>query len=147
MMGTSLMTGDQKQILLIEAEPVLAEVTAFRLELLGYSVTTVGSAEDALLAVERNIPNLILTNLELPGLDALSLIEQLASDENTSEIPIIVLSMDADLDQVQTVYTAGAKDFLVVPFHPEVLEEKVARHVTGETTHTDDNSTLVESNA
>ena len=51
----------------------------------------------------------------------------MSSSEETSDIPIMVLSIDADLDCVAAMHKAGAVDFLLVPFHPEVLEEKVAK--------------------
>ena len=123
------MNGGTKRILLVEPEAVVADVTAFRLELLGYQVETVGTAEDALKSITEQLPDMMITDLVLPGLEGMGLIERLASDSETSHLPIMVLSVDADLDQVQTAYTAGAVDFLVVPFHPEALQEKVAKHL------------------
>lgn len=117
-----------KRILLIEPEPVLAEVTAFRLELHGYCVQTVGSAEEALRITSEEPFDMILMDLVLPGMDGHGLLEKLSSDESTSKIPVMVLSVDADLDQVQKVFARGAVDFLVVPFDPEALEEKVTKH-------------------
>jgi DNA-binding response OmpR family regulator len=122
----SPMTG-LKRILLVEPEPVLAEVTAFRLELLGYFVEKVSSAEDAFQKISDNKPDLVITDLALPGLDGVGLIERISSDQETSDLPIMALSFDADLDKVQAVHLAGAKDYLVVPFQPETLEEKVER--------------------
>ncbi|NJN22368.1 MAG: response regulator [Leptolyngbya sp. RL_3_1] len=78
----------------------------------------------------RPRPDMVITDLRLPGLEGVALIERLANDEQTSDLPIMVLSNDADLDQVQKVYRLGAIDFLVVPFHPEALQEKVARHLS-----------------
>jgi FixJ family two-component response regulator len=60
-------------------------------------------------------------------MDAVALIESLASQSGTNSIPIMVLSTDADLDRVAQVHQAGASDFLVVPYQPEVLQEKVVR--------------------
>lgn len=118
---------NRRQILLVEPEPVLAEVAAFRLELLGYRVTCVASGEEALGAIAQEMPDLLITDLVLPGLDGMGLIERLTTDEATSGLPIMVLSVDADLARVQAVYNVGARDFLVVPFHLEIFEEKVAR--------------------
>ncbi len=123
------MSQELKRILLIEPEPVLAEVTAFRLALHGYAVETVGTAEDALCKAAEVPFDMILMDLELPGMSGTGLLEELSSDEATSDIPVMVLSVDADLDQVQKVVSLGAVDFLVVPFDPEALEEKVAKHV------------------
>ena len=124
------MSDDMKRILLVEPEPVLAEVTAFRLELHGYAVETVDSAEAALRMTTETQFDMILMDLVLPGMDGPGLLERLSSDEATSNIPVMVLSIDADLDQVQKVVAMGAIDFLVVPFDPEALEEKVTRHLT-----------------
>jgi CheY-like chemotaxis protein len=116
-----------KSILLVEPEGVLAEITAFRLELLGYKVEVVASADEALKCVSKMMPDLIITDLVLNGANALGLLETLSSREDTKDIPTMVLSLDADLDRVTTVHQSGASDFLVVPFQPEVLQEKVAR--------------------
>jgi putative two-component system response regulator len=74
-------------------------------------------------------PDLVMIDLVLPGLDGASLVERLSSDEATSDIPLMVLSVDADLERVQTLYRVGAKDYLVVPYHMSVLEEKIAKHL------------------
>ncbi len=118
-----------KRILLVEPEAVLAEVTAFRLELLGYGVEHVTTAEEALEKTGQGELDLLITNLELPEMSGMALIERLSSDEETSWLPIIVLSLDADLDRVQAVHNAGACDFLVVPFEPEVLAAKVEQQM------------------
>lgn len=120
-----------KRILLVEPEPVLAEVTAFRLALHGYAVETVDSAERALQKATELAFDMILMDLELPGIGGTGLLEELSSDQATSDIPVMVLSINADLDQVQRVVAMGAVDFLVVPFDPETLEEKVTRHTRG----------------
>ncbi|MDA1055499.1 MAG: response regulator [Planctomycetota bacterium] len=116
-----------REVLLVEPEPVVSEVTAFRLELLGYRVICVESAEAALAKISVSIPDLVITDLVLPGLDGMGLIERLTTDERTSDLRILVLSLDADLSRVQAAYNVGARDFIVVPFHPEVLEEKVSK--------------------
>ena len=120
-----------REVLLVEPEPVVSEVTAFRLELLGYSVTCVDSAEAALAKIGDSLPDLVITDLALPGLDGLGFIERLMTAKETSELRILVLSIDADLSRVQAAHNAGAKDFIVVPFHPEVLEEKVGKILNG----------------
>lgn len=116
-----------RNILLVEPEPVVAEITAFRLELLGYQVQAVNSGEQALSMIGEQIPDLLITDLVLPGLDGMGLIERLTTDEETADLPIMVLSIDADLARVQAVIGVGAMDFLVVPFDLDVLQDKVER--------------------
>ena len=117
----------EREILLVEPEAVVSELTAFRLELLGYRVISVESAEAAFTKISDSIPDLVITDLVLPGLDGMGFIERLTTDEETSDLRILVLSIDADLSRVQAAYNVGAREFIVVPFHPEVLAEKVSK--------------------
>jgi len=117
----------KREVLLVEPEAIVSEVTAFRLELLGYHVICVESAEAAFAKIRESIPDLVITDLVLPGLDGMGFIERLTTDEETSDLRILVLSIDADLSRVQAAYNVGAREFIVVPFHPEVLEEKVGK--------------------
>jgi DNA-binding response OmpR family regulator len=116
-----------QRILLVEPDDVLAEVTAFRLELLGYSVEVIAGADEAIRLAAEMQPDLVITDLHLGDSNALAMIETLASQEATSAIPVMVLSVHADLDKVTAAHQSGAADFLVVPYQPDVLQEKVAR--------------------
>ena len=118
---------DSPIILLIEDEPVLTEVTGFRLELLGFEVETATSAEEAFAAIQRRLPDAIILDLGSPDMGGLALTERLSNDPKTSPIPIMAISSNADLDEVQRVYAAGAKDYLVIPYDPTILEEKLGK--------------------
>lgn len=117
----------RRSIILVEPEEVVAEITSFRLELLGYHVALAVRGEKVAELTKANRPDLFIIDLRLPGLSGLSLIEQLTANEATSTIPVIAISFDADIDLVQQAFSAGASDYLVAPFDPLVLEDKVAR--------------------
>jgi DNA-binding response OmpR family regulator len=117
------------QILLIEEDPTLLEITAFRLELLGYDVVMQQSAERALEWLRDKLPSLIIVDQVLPGMDGVEFINRLSNDTRTSDIPIMFLSAKADLEDVQRAYNAGADEYLVIPYDPMVLESKVERLV------------------
>jgi CheY-like chemotaxis protein len=117
------------QILLVEEDRTLLEITAFRLELLGYDVVTQQSAEKALEWLRDRLPTLIIVDYALPGMDGIEFINRLSNDTRTSEIPIMFLSTNADLEDVQRAYNAGASEYLVIPYDPIVLEAKVERLV------------------
>jgi DNA-binding response OmpR family regulator len=123
------MTEQTPQILLIEEDPTLLEITAFRLELLGYEVVMQQSAERALEWLRDKLPSLIIVDQVLPGMDGVEFINRLSNDTRTNEIPIMFLSAKADLDDVQRAYNAGADEYLVIPYDPMVLESKVERLV------------------
>jgi len=121
------MTGQMSQILLIEGDRTLLEITAFRLELLGYSVETLDSAERALDWLREKLPSLIIVDHVLPGIDGIEFINRLSNDTRTSEVPVMFLSTNGDLEDVQKAYNAGADEYLVIPYDPMVLEAKVER--------------------
>lgn len=122
-------SNQQAQILILEPEAILAEITQFRLELLGYQVRCVASPEEALLAIEISRPDILMVDLNLPELRGNKFVEQLSSNPETNNILILALSIDADIESVQQAYSAGAADYLVAPYLPSTLEEKVARLV------------------
>jgi len=116
---------DSPKVLLIEEDPTLAEVTGFRLELLGFQIASASTAEEAFAALRRGLPNAIILDLTLPDMGGVELTNRLSNDEQTSGIPILVLSSNSDLNDVERAHAAGAKDYLVIPFNPTLLEEKL----------------------
>jgi CheY-like chemotaxis protein len=121
------MSDTSPQILLVEEDPILLEVTAFRLELLGYNVVAQRLAEAALEWLRNHCPELIIVDHMLSGMDGIEFINRLSNDTQTSEIPIMILSTMSDLEDVQKAYNAGADEYLVIPYDPLVLEAKVER--------------------
>jgi CheY-like chemotaxis protein len=115
------------QILFVEEDSILMEITAFRLELLGYEVIRHQSAERALEWLHEQLPTLIIVDHVLPGMDGIEFINRLSNDTRTGDIPIMLLSTNGDLEDVQKAYNAGADDYLVIPYDPMVLESKVER--------------------
>jgi len=124
------MADQSPKILLIEEDPLLLEITAFRLELLGYDVVTHRSAERALEWLRDQLPTLVIVDQVLSGMDGVEFINRLSNDTRTSEIPIVFLSTNADLEDVQKAYNAGADEYLVIPYDPIVLESKVERLIS-----------------
>jgi len=114
-------------ILLIEGDPTLLEITAFRLDLLGYQVITFDSAERAMEWINEQLPSVIIVDHVLPGMDGVEFINRLSNDTRTSNLPIMFLSTNGDLEDVQKAYNAGADEYLVIPYDPMVLEAKVER--------------------
>jgi CheY-like chemotaxis protein len=121
------MTDCSPTIMLIEGDPTLLEITAFRLELLGYQVESMDSAEQAIKRLAETLPSLVIVDHVLPGMDGIEFINRLSNDTRTSNIPIMFLSGNGDLEDVQKAYNAGADEYLVIPYDPMVLESKVER--------------------
>lgn len=125
------MAQNRLRTLLIEPEPLMADVTSFRLELLDYLVTVATTPAEVWQAIDRTVPHAVLLNLDSEDLDGFGLLDKFASDIKTSEIPILALSSDADLDRVERAWKAGVRDYLLTPYDPLALERKLARMLDG----------------
>lgn len=121
------MSENAATILLIEGDNTLLEITAFRLELLGYNVVSLATAEQGIEWLVDQLPGIVIVDHALPGMDGIEFVNRLSNDTRTSEIPIMFLSTNGDLDDVQRAYNAGADEYLVIPYDPMVLESKVER--------------------
>lgn len=94
------------------------------LELSGLPVGTcleAGSAGEALALLSRINVDLIITDLNIPGMSGIELIKTLKSKEESRHIPVIVVSTSCSDEQICEVYKVGVDGFLDKPFHPEVL--------------------------
>lgn len=114
------------RILLLESDPLMADITGYRLELLSYRIVIAATSAQIWSAIDQMIPQAIILNLDSEAFDALALLEQFASDTKTSEIPILALSAEADLDRVERAWKSGVRDYLLTPYDPRTLEQKVA---------------------
>jgi CheY-like chemotaxis protein len=123
------MSNNVYAILLVEEEPILREVTGFRLELLGYEVACCEGAHQAQEWLQQQLPRLIVVG-QVAEADSIEFLNQLSNEPKTSEIPVIFLSSSSDLEDVQKAYNAGADEFLVTPYDPQVLENKVQGLIT-----------------
>ena len=108
-------------MLLVEDEESLRKVMRDLLERDGYVVAEAADGIQALDAVDRHAPDVILLDLNLPGLDGYSVLQQLRSRASTSRIPVIVLTAKGDEDNEVRVFQLGADDFLTKPFRARAL--------------------------
>ena len=79
----------------------------------------------ALDQVDRHAPDIILLDLNLPGLDGYSVLSQLRSRPITRDIPIVVLTAKGDEDNEVKVFELGADDFLTKPFRARTLAARL----------------------
>ena len=122
------------QILLTLTESVLRELVAFRLELLGFNVETAQDGGQTLVAIERKMPDLVIVDTTLRDGDGLEWIARLRAEYSQDQIPVIVFSLDPSLETVERAFHAGAQDYLITPFDPTVMEEKVEKILSSQAT-------------
>ena len=113
------------RLLLIESDELLTDLISFRLELLGYCVATAASAAEAKRQLISEKIDLVLIDLEMDGGDAADFVSQLRADEETASMPIIILSATSAPEQVRAAHRTGANAYVVMPYDPAVLEQKI----------------------
>lgn len=92
-----------------------------------FHIECVKSGREALEFVEHVIPNLILLDLHMPGMDGFQVIEALRSEEKYREIPVIFLTADNDRDTEIKGFREGALDFIAKPFIADIAISRVNR--------------------
>lgn len=118
-------SGAKGTVLLVDDEDSLRMVMKDLLERDGWSVREAADGVQALDAVDRHAPDVILLDLNLPGLDGYSVLEKLRSRPATRDVPIIVLTAKGDEDNEVRVLEAGANDFLTKPFRARALSARL----------------------
>lgn len=119
------MPANTNRVFIFAAESIVGELTAFRLKLLEIAPVILNTEVALEAALQEGIPSLFIVDLDMTDIDATQLIERLSSDEITSRIPVMCMSTEGDMARAEKAYMAGARDFLVIPFDPTVLEKKV----------------------
>ncbi|MDR1314123.1 MAG: response regulator transcription factor [Deltaproteobacteria bacterium] len=111
------------QILVIEDERELRELLEYGLTSLNFKVTGAGNANDALILVEEGIPDLILLDLMLPGLQGLQFLDIVRRKNQT--VPVIIISARTGEEDIIKGLEHGADDYLPKPFSMRLLEAKI----------------------
>jgi CheY-like chemotaxis protein len=114
-------TGSVGKVLLVDDEDQLRRVMRDLLEREGYTVTEARDGIEALDQVDRVGPDIIVLDLNLPGLDGYGVLSHLRSRPATAKIPVIVLTAKGDEDNEVRVLELGADDFITKPFRPRAL--------------------------
>ncbi len=121
-------------VLLVEDEEQLRRVMKDLLQREGYTVAEARDGIQALDEVDRHAPDVIILDLNLPGLDGYGVLSQLRSRPATREIPVMVLTAKGDEDNEVRVFELGANDFVTKPFRARSLtarlEAVLGRHRT-----------------
>ncbi|MGA9770646.1 MAG: response regulator [Blastocatellia bacterium] len=115
-------------LLLINDNPVQLDAMSLILSFEGYSVLTADSAQAALELLERQSPDLIISDVVMPGMDGIELCRLIKSDAATAEIPLLLVSgLRYDDASVLEGLQAGAEEYLEIDAPPSLLLNKVGR--------------------
>ena len=112
-------------VLLVDDERAIRTICRVNLEGDGLAVTEAKDGTEALEAVRQERPSVVLLDVMMPGVDGWSVAEQLAADDELREIPVVFLSARAADEDHLRAQELGAVGYVVKPFDPLALAEKV----------------------
>ncbi len=113
-------------VLVVEDDPALREALTDTLEMAGYNAIAADNAEQALVWLDKCKPGLVLTDVQMPGMDGHALLRTLKV--RRPEIPVILMTAYGQIDRAVQAMRDGAADYLPKPFEPDNLLATVARH-------------------
>lgn len=111
----------RKTILIIDDNSEIRQYLSLILQGRNYLVLTAPNGEEGLIVAQQNIPDLIICDVMMPVMDGLECCRRLKADQNTSHIPVIMLTAYALDDQRIQGYQSGADAYITKPFNTDVL--------------------------
>lgn len=121
-----------KKIMIVEDSPATCAVVRKRLGKDGYTIHVVQNGFEALRDLEQFMPDLIISDINMPKLDGLKLCSAIQNRPETKDIPFIFLSSMIDDKSLHKAAEIGAKHFFAKPFDLEAISRKVAE-ILGQT--------------
>jgi two-component system alkaline phosphatase synthesis response regulator PhoP len=115
----------KETILIVEDEKDIVKMLEYNLGKEGFKTLSARRGEDALEAVRRDHPDLILLDLMLPGMDGLEVCKTLKADTKTAVVPIIMLTAKSQESDKIVGLELGADDYVTKPFSPRELMARV----------------------
>jgi len=116
------------KIVYIEDDSEMIDLVSLILNRQGYQVSGANGGRAGLDLVKRNSPDLILLDLMMPDIDGWDVYQQLRSNEETRDIPVIVITAKSQMiDRVLGLHIAKVDDYISKPFKPVELIESVTR--------------------
>ncbi len=120
---------EQASILVVDDTPANLEVLVQMLRARGYQPRPVPNGQLALRAVEYELPDLILMDINMPGLDGISTCRKLKENNQCRDIPVIFISALTDTFDKVSAFEAGGVDYVTKPFDTEEVIARVESHI------------------
>lgn len=120
-----MVQGDKIKVLIVEDERDIQELLAYNFKREGFTVLTSDDGNEAISMINIELPNLVILDLMLPGVDGLTVCRTIKGNQRTSHIPVIMLTAKTEETDVVIGLELGADDYVPKPFSPRVLMARV----------------------
>lgn len=112
------------KVMVVDDDPIITELMVSVLDQ-EFEATSVNNGQEALQAVLENIPDVILLDIDMPGMDGYEVCQRLKENDETAGIPVIFVSAHDTLEERLNAYDSGGEDFVIKPFEPDEMMKKV----------------------
>ncbi len=113
------------RVLVVDDSPLIRTVVRRQLEIHGFAVVEAGDGSAALELARTDAPDVVILDIEMPGLDGRSVLQTMQHDDKLAHVPVIFLTGRTDLGDVIAGLDSGAHDYLAKPFEPGELLARV----------------------
>ncbi|MDT8304466.1 MAG: response regulator [Anaerolineae bacterium] len=120
-----------QSVLVVDDEPMARTLLRLMLVRAGFEVSEAEDGYDALEKIEAELPDLVILDVMMPGMDGFSVCRAVRESARTAQLPVIMLSAKTDLESVNRGMRAGANKYLTKPISPDELTRQV-RSILGE---------------
>jgi DNA-binding response OmpR family regulator len=120
--------GKGRRVLFADDDPGMRAIVLMNLEAEGFDVTVVRDGQAALEEIDRNLPDLIVLDVMMPGRDGYDVLRQIKEQPKTAGIPVVLLTAKAADTDVWEGWKSGADYYMTKPFDPDELA-RFAHHV------------------
>jgi len=123
------MTGPR--VLVVEDNPLNLKLVRDVLRAAGYDVVEARSGEDGLRVAHESPPDIVLMDLQLPGIDGVETLRRLRLDPAVADVPVVAVTAFAMREDRERAYADGFDGYLAKPISVRALPSQVARFLTG----------------
>lgn len=116
----------KQRILIVDDTKDILAVVSRRLQSWGYEPLTADSGEEGLQIAEEHLPDLVLLDIMMPKMKGRDVCARLKANPKTQHIPVIFLTALGLADHIKAGMDLGAEDYIVKPFEPAELKERIA---------------------
>lgn len=123
------MTKEPFTILVVDDEPYMIRLLQHHIERAGYRLVKATNGREALERIAEDQPDLIIMDVMMPEINGLEVLAQLRQQEQTKNLPVIIMTANAQRFTREQAEAAGVSAFLTKPFSPTQLMTEVRRHL------------------
>ncbi len=110
-----------KAVLITDDSQLILDMNTFLLSSAGYKVYKASGGFEALEIMAQNAVDLVLVDVNMPGMDGYTLTKKIRTDKMFGEVPIVIITTEAEAHDKQQGFDAGANAYIIKPIQPEEM--------------------------